>query len=197
MKKDTEFKENIIQATINLIQKSNGDINKITTRDIAKNARVGNGLINYHFGTKENLINSCIERMIGDIVKNYNPNLSECNNIEEELIMGTTKVFDFLFKNPAIYRMSMLYDYTNPKENNNTIKSQKIIMKSIGNNMNELDKAMYSFILVSVMQTAFLTAKLNNEMSGFKLDTTESRKEFIEKLVKTLLYGIKKEKDEE
>ncbi len=197
MKKDTEFKENIIQATINLIQKSNGDINKITTRDIAKNARVGNGLINYHFGTKENLINSCIERMIGDIVKNYNPNLSECNNFEEELIMGTTKVFDFLFKNPAIYRMSMLYDYTNPKENNNTIKSQKIIMKSIGNNMNELDKAMYSFILVSVMQTAFLTAKLNNEMSGFKLDTTESRKEFIEKLVKTLLYGIKKEKDEE
>ena len=197
MKKDTEFKENIIQATINLIQKSNGDINKITTRGIAKNARVGNGLINYHFGTKENLINSCIERMIGDIVKNYNPNLSECNNFEEELIMGTTKVFDFLFKNPAIYRMSMLYDYTNPKENNNTIKSQKIIMKSIGNNMNELDKAMYSFILVSVMQTAFLTAKLNNEMSGFKLDTTESRKEFIEKLVKTLLYGIKKEKDEE
>ena len=197
MKKDTEFKENIIQATINLIQKSNGDINKITTRDIAKNARVGNGLINYHFGTKENLINSCIERMIGDIVKNYNPNLSECNNFEEELIMGTTKVFDFLFKNPAIYRMSMLYDYTNPKENNNTIKSQKIIMKSIGNNMNELDKAMYSFILVSVMQTAFLTAKLNNEMSGFKLDTTEFRKEFIEKLVKTLLYGIKKEKDEE
>lgn len=197
MKKDTEFKENIIQATINLIQKSNGDINKITTRDIAKNARVGNGLINYHFGAKENLINSCIERMIGDIVKNYNPNLSECNNFEEELIMGTTKVFDFLFKNPAVYRMSMLYDYTNPKENNNTIKSQKIIMKSIGNNMNELDKAMYSFILVSVMQTAFLTAKLNNEMSGFKLDTTESRKEFIEKLVKTLLYGIKKEKDEE
>ncbi len=52
VKQDKGIKEKIIHATIELIKK-HGDISKITVRDIAANAGVGIGLINYHFQTKD------------------------------------------------------------------------------------------------------------------------------------------------
>ena len=46
----------IIQATIALINENGECIDDITVREICKKADVGLGLINYHFGSKENLI---------------------------------------------------------------------------------------------------------------------------------------------
>ena len=55
MKKDT--KNLIIDTTIALIQKTDGDPECITNRDISKEAGIAVSQINYHFQTKENLLN--------------------------------------------------------------------------------------------------------------------------------------------
>lgn len=47
-------KEAIIQATMTLIEEKGEHLEEITVRDICKNAGVGLGLVNYHFGSKEN-----------------------------------------------------------------------------------------------------------------------------------------------
>ncbi len=49
-----DSKEAIIQATIALINENGECIDDITVREICKKADVGLGLINYHFGSKEN-----------------------------------------------------------------------------------------------------------------------------------------------
>ena len=61
-------KEAIIQATITLIEEKGEHFEEITVRDICKNAGVGLGLVNYHFGSKEKLIEMCVERIINGIV---------------------------------------------------------------------------------------------------------------------------------
>ena len=57
-------KEAIIQATIKLIEEKGEHLEEVTVREICKRAGVGLGLVNYHFGNKDKLIEQCIERMI-------------------------------------------------------------------------------------------------------------------------------------
>lgn len=55
-------KERIIQATIDLINEKGEQMSGITVREICKRANVGLGLVNYHFGNKDKLIELCVER---------------------------------------------------------------------------------------------------------------------------------------
>ena len=53
-------KEAIIQATIKLIEEKGEHLEEVTVREICKRAGVGLGLVNYHFGNKDKLIEQCI-----------------------------------------------------------------------------------------------------------------------------------------
>lgn len=57
-------------VTIQLIEQ-HADFDKITIREIAAKANVRVGLINYHFQTKQNLINQCVQRMISLIISKF------------------------------------------------------------------------------------------------------------------------------
>ena len=63
-----DSKEAIIQATMKLIEENGEHLEEITVREICKRAGVGLGLVNYHFGNKDKLIEQCVERMINGIV---------------------------------------------------------------------------------------------------------------------------------
>ena len=56
MAKSKGVKEHIIEVTTDLILQYEGDTDRITARMIAGKADIALGLINYHFGSKENLI---------------------------------------------------------------------------------------------------------------------------------------------
>ena len=60
----SDIKEKIIDATVSLIESSDGLIENITMRAIAQKADVAVGLINYHFTSKKNLIEICVQRII-------------------------------------------------------------------------------------------------------------------------------------
>ena len=49
-------KEKLIEVTIGLINEHGGDVDKVTIREICAASGVSVGLINYHFGNKNNLI---------------------------------------------------------------------------------------------------------------------------------------------
>ncbi len=192
MKKSTkaaEVKERIIEVTIALIQASNGNATEITTRDIAEKAEVGNGLINYHFQTKENLIAICVQRIIGQVVEGFTPNIAN-PNISERMANAATRVFEFLFANPSISRISILGDLSAPTKESNTVKSQQSVCNILGESMNDTDKKIFSFVLVTAMQVAFLAHQCGDSMYGYSVDTPSSRGAFIKRVVDILLYGV-------
>ena len=61
-----DTKEKIIEAA-GIMIKENTDVNKITVRGIAKLAGVGTGLINYYFGSKDNLLAAAIEKRVDEM----------------------------------------------------------------------------------------------------------------------------------
>jgi hypothetical protein len=59
-------------------------------------------------------------------------------------------------------------------------------------NVNDVDKNMLSFVLTSVMQTAFLSANVGVELLGYDFSDRSSRNVFITRLVSVIFDGIRK-----
>jgi len=192
MKQPRETKEQIINATIELIQQGKGNIAEITTRAIAKKSKVGTGLVNYHFQSKENLITVCVQRIIEQVVSSFNPHQKEYQSDKERLTDWAIQVFDFLFENYAISRISIVGDLVNYTANCNSIKTQRGFMSALDEKMQKRDKQLLSFMLTSVLQTAFLGNDTCTGLLGYDLSNKPERGRFITRLVSVLYDGFQK-----
>ncbi|MDF2890341.1 MAG: TetR/AcrR family transcriptional regulator [Clostridia bacterium] len=164
--KKNNVKEKIVDATIALIGKS-ASIESVTIRDIAAKAGVGVGLINYHFQTKENLINQCVQKIIG--------NKATCT---------------FLAQNQGISRISILSDLFAGNASDNTsqtIEAYLPVIKEIwGDSKSEEEIFLSTHILIATLQSAFL--RRNVFMQSTKIDfyDTEQRERLIDIIIDTI-----------
>lgn len=94
-------KEVILQATIALIKENGKNLETITVREICKKAGVGLGLVNYHFGNKDKLIELCVGRIINGIVENFQTIREKTAGFTplEKLEYLGNMTLDFLFEN--------------------------------------------------------------------------------------------------
>ena len=190
MKKSDEMKELIIKTTIDLIAESDGDITTINTRAIADKAQVGTGLVNYHFQTKENLIEICVERMIGKVIAAFAPSVAGLSPMAQ-LKHTVQLVFDFLIGNPAVSKISILSDYKNPKNDDNTMKSTLGLYRALGDfSIPKNDRFILAFTLVSVMQTLFLRREQSEELFGYDLHNKERSDEVLDLIIDNLFGGF-------
>lgn len=190
-----DTKEHLIRITTELIEQSNGNIKDITARTITEKAGVGLGLLNYHFGSKENLITICIQRIISQVVLNFSPVKREDAkpdewSDEERLTDWAIQVYDFLFAHPAISRISILGDFENYQPESNTVYTQKGFAHAIQSDAPESDKKLLTFLLTSAMQTAFLSGETAKTLLGYDLTVKEERDAFIRKTVSMLFHGV-------
>jgi AcrR family transcriptional regulator len=186
MKKSAEVKERIIEATISLITKSSGDAANINTRAIAEAAGVGVGLINYHFQTKDNLIEICVERMIGEVIASFSPTLQEQQPLAR-LKHSAKLVMDFLIENPSVARISILTDCKTPKTDDNTIKSAmsaKTTLKS--SELSDKEQFLLTFALNLTMQALFLRKDQSEEVFGYDINVKKQRDEALDLLIDSL-----------
>lgn len=195
MKDASKVKENIIRATTELIEQSSGRIHEITSRKIAQQAGVGLGLINYHFGSKENLITICVQRIINNVVMCFSQkkDTADRSNLsdEERLADWAKQVFDFLFENHAISSISILGDMQNYHIESNSVYTQKGFLKAIQDQGTpEGDKRLLVFMLTGAMQIAFLSGDTAKELLGYDLTIKEQRDLYIDKTVSLLFTGV-------
>ena len=193
MKKDNS-KELLIEATINLINEYNGDVSKVTIREIATRSGVAVGLINYLFGNKDNLITICVQKIILNVVTTFTPNLnidsSLDNNSKAKYKLSATakQVFEFLFNNKSIARISILNDYKDYSDNSNSSMTIKGFTRVLGDlEVDELKKERIAFYLTSTMQVAFIRSLSNSNYLGYDFTNKESRDRFIDDLIDKLL----------
>ena len=193
MKKDNS-KELLIESTINLINEYNGDVPKVTIREIATRSGVAVGLINYLFGNKDNLITICVQKIILNVVTTFTPNLNidsslDNNSKAKHKLSATAKqVFEFLFNNKSIARISILNDYKDYSDNSNSSMTIKGFTRVLGDlEVDELKKERIAFYLTSTMQVAFIRSLSNSNYLGYDFTNKESRDRFIDDLIDKLL----------
>lgn len=181
----TSIKDHIIHITTGLIEEYNGDTTCITARMIAQKAGVGLGLVNYHFGSKDNLITECVQRIISDVVSEFRMD-DDLAEDKERLTVCAIRVFDFLFEHAAISRISILGDLNNYSENCNSIRTQQGFMNLLKEKSGDNDTATKIFMLTAAMQVAFLGSKNMKKIQKFDLTKKEDRNSYITTLVDKL-----------
>ena len=187
MKADIEIKEKIINTTMDLITKCKGNINEITIRNISEKANVSVGLINYHFQTKENLINICVQKIIENVITKFKPTMDKSLKPIEKLKATVKSVADFLMANPSVSRISILGDYNKPQVDDNTMKTVKGFSFVYDNhNISDKNKKMLAFGLTSILQAMFLRKDINKELFGFDFYNKEERDIWIDFIVEHL-----------
>ncbi len=185
------IKELLIDQTIALIKESDGKPESITARAIAQRSGVALGLINYHFGSKDNLLAECANKIINDLLSSMKPGLmkaeddglSDC----ERLTSYAKQTFEFLFANRAIVKMSILSDFRSYGAESNSTLTQKGFQMALRGDIPDKSKRLIAFSLASSMQTAFLAADESKKITGYDLKTRKGRSSFIEDTVNMLM----------
>lgn len=172
-----------------LMEQSGGDADKMTIRAIAEKAGVGVGLVNYHFQTKEHLIEICVQRIISKVIASFRPENGREKSAEERLARTAAQVFEFLFENKAVARISILADLAAPSPDSNSVKTMKGFASAAGGGPEEAQKQLMVFVLTCAMQAAFLGAEQSKAMTGYDLRQKAEREAFIKSLVGLLYRG--------
>jgi len=190
-----DAKEQIINSTIELIREY-GDTSKITIRDICDKSNVGVGLVNYHFQSKENLINVCVQRIIGNIINGFDELQRSINlNPIEKLKLLLRINLKFLIDNPGISKVSIVSDLTNGYSNDNSIQTRNAylaLLKEIyGNSKEESELNIILQILVSTLQVVFLRKDVLIETDNINLNDESQRDRYINSIVERIFFDLK------
>ena len=187
-----DHKEIIIQAAIDLINEKGEQMNEITVREICKKANVGLGLVNYHFGNKDKLIELCVERMVNGIVDNFRfiqENTEGLTPFEKLEHLGNMTL-TFLFEHYAVSKTSILTDMSMPKEDDNTHRTYLAYLPLISACRPDWDEETIerkTLYLIAVMQQSFLRHKVIQQLYGIDLTNMEERKAFHSKILHDIL----------
>ncbi len=187
-----DSKEAIMQAAIKLIEEKGEHLEEITVREICKRADVGLGLVNYHFGNKDKLIEQCVERMINGIVEQLNNMQEKTEGLTpfEKLEYLGNITLDFLFEHNAVSRISVLTDMQTPKDGDNTHRTYAAFLPIVAACRPDLDestikrKALY---LITVMQQIFLRYETVSRILGIDLEKRENRMAFHTQVLHDIL----------
>lgn len=195
MRNKEGVKEVIIDATTKLIEQSDGDMDSITARAIADKSEVALGLINYHFGSKENLIAICVQRIINKVLMNFAPEKVDYSKDDgltdkERLTAFAQQTYDFLFENYAMIKISILSDFKDYQPRSNSVYTQLGFRFALRGDIPDVQKQVIAFSLTSIMQAAFLTGENSRQLTGYDLTEKPERDRFVSDTVSMLMEGI-------
>ncbi len=189
--KSDSTKKKMLNATIELMNECD-NLNKLSLRRIAKRAGVTVGLINYHFQTKENLLNKSIQVLINQVISKWYDRYNQLSGDPLTKLKSALKTTaTFLAKNPRLSKASILFDYTNPREDDNSIQTMKAYLTALkpifGDSKTEQELKILVHQIISAGQAAFLRADVFKKFTGIDFFDDKQRDAFMDCLVDNII----------
>lgn len=183
------IKNKIINTTIELMKYSDS-IEQLSIRKIASKAEIGTGLINYHFGSKEQLIKTSVRTFIQEkVISTYKPDIIEIDDLHTILTKICMGPVSFIFEYPKIASISILFDLENPDTEDNTAQTKILLYKAFKHyisEMNDIDLKMKVWLLVSIFHETFLRYKLFVKDFNYNLQNENGRFQWLKKIIKSI-----------
>ena len=109
---EKDMKQTIMKAAITLIERDNSRAEDVTVRDIAAEAGVGVGLINYHFGSKDELLRQCAEQAVAGELSRFRTAAERIGDLDPlgRLRIMSKRICNYMAEHPELTRLSMLTD---------------------------------------------------------------------------------------
>lgn len=185
---ESETREAIVAAAIQLIADHRGDAAKVTVRDISAKAGVGIGLVNYHFQSKEKLIEYCVQLIIGRIIEGFPPLYASLEMQPLEKLRYLLKATaSYLADNPGMSRLSVSHDIVAASVGDNTEQTTKVyypvVREVCGNDVAAQEVYMMLHMMISAIQVAFLRCDELKALSGFDYFDKTQRNKFVDRVI--------------
>lgn len=185
-------RKKIIKAATELISENPDCPEEITIREISKRAGVGVGLINYHFETKEKLIEVCVENIINGIVANFVKISEQTKNDPpfERLERLGNMTLGFLFEHRAVSKISEISDMKSPSVNDNTQRTLEAYIPLVADCRPDWEEEKIrrkTFELIACMQLSFLRQDVLRETDGTDLNDACERKKYHDLMLRSIL----------
>jgi AcrR family transcriptional regulator len=178
-------KKRILQAAMELLNEQEPEI--ITVRQIAERAQVGVGLINYHFKTKDNLLNEAVGGSMSEVAAQWlQANESEQNDpvLRLKNLLKETSAIGVHF--PAQLRVSISFEL---QHGNFSVAQMLIpILREIfGMSKTEKELRVLAFQIITPLQFASLRNDTFRSYAGIDLFNEEQRNTTIDMLIDNIL----------
>ncbi len=185
---DDSIKERILQATIELMRQ---DTANITVRKIAAQAGVTQGLINYHYQSKDRLTGLAAQRFVNETISRVSAAFDGEIHDPEQLLRSTMKrTLDYLLAHPNVSRVSVLKDLQAGQPDDNmqdTIRAFDKLLQGIIASAQK--RFMAGHIFAAAIQSLFLRANVLRETNGFDIANEAARNQFVDDLIDLVLKG--------
>ncbi len=186
---EQETKSHLIATTQALLEQG-VDPDRLTVRQIAQEAGVGLGLINYHFGTKDNLLFEAIGANMQEVAAEmYQPEnyahfpprerLRELLQRTGEIGMRYPKLFDVGIRHSLVRGDVSIVQMVLP-----------LLREIYGTQKDELTLRMIAFQLITSIQAAFLQREHLGLYMGINVNNPAGREQLIDILIDNLLGKV-------
>jgi AcrR family transcriptional regulator len=187
---ENDAKERLIDVTIKMICQGKKP-SEITVKDITEKAELGNGMVNYHFQSKDNLIRlavkkvmMCATKLLSEKMKN-----KEEDPPVERFTIILKEVVNFIADNSEISKIAILDDLENNQGTAHLLSSEESYNKCLkdiyGDNIEKL--LIKNYLIAGYINYIFLKAEKIKIESGFDFYNKVHREKAIESLVDELL----------
>lgn len=183
------IKDEIIEATIGLIEEKGSNPDDITISEICARVGIGVGLVNYHFQTKDNLIRQCVRKLISDVIQNPNRVFSM---VKEDTPKAKLRALlkmncKYLVENENISRISIMTDIANDDLHDNTQQTVDaylpISLEAYADVFPEEEIKRRLYLLIFTIQTVFMRTILFNDQTGVDFHDPIHRNGLIDQLI--------------
>jgi AcrR family transcriptional regulator len=176
--KNDDTREQLISATIVLLAASK-DVTKITSRQIAAEAKTNLAMINYCFKSKEELMNIAIGRMISNSADSFRTINDDSISPREHLRKMLCNLCDITISYSQFTKISVPYillqeEITHPYE------VLPIIKKHFGSKKNDAECRVIAYQMISFMQLVFYRSEEFIKYSGINIYDAEQRNNLID-----------------
>ncbi|MFZ5351098.1 MAG: TetR/AcrR family transcriptional regulator [Bacillota bacterium] len=175
---------------------------KANTNRICKAANVSKGLIFHHFGSKQNLYISVVEKCIDDILMFFKSLSVKDEDFIKSLSAYYQHRFNFFKKHPMHYKMLMQAINAAPKELRSEIEEKTTELNNLAESILiscfekiqlkegvKREMALSIIIMVlNVIESKY--APLLSDSGGFSGEQANTLSEECDELIRLVLYGI-------
>ena len=182
---DRNVKQAIMDSATALVERC-GEAH-VTVRDIAADAGVGVGLINYHFGSKDELLRQCAQATVARELGWFRASAAKLEDRPalERLRLMSRRTCDYMAEHPELTRLSLLTDlrqgdYAGDNMDQSMAEFLPLVAAAGDSDPDDLITKLRTHILIHAFQAAMLRSASVKARIGLDFFDKTDRDRFVD-----------------
>lgn len=182
---ELDARERILKAAMELLDKEK-DAGKITVRLIAEKAGVGIGLINYHFRSKEKLLNEAVGTTMAGMAEELKKLGSGAGSPVDKLKQMLKQLSDFAIRYQKHMRISIEYEILQG-DMQVPVYILPVLREIYGREKDERELRLIAFTIITGMQVMYMKTEAFYKYSGIDITNEKQRSEAIDIMISNFI----------